>query len=313
MTPSASGLTPALEEATLLPKPALSPSADAFRRLRRNPIAILSGGYILVLIFIALFAPHLTPYDFAFQDTARYTNPPTFPDAKHLLGTDETARDLLSRILYGARVSLGVASVVIFVEVLIGVTLGLIAGYRGGRTDALLMRFTDVMFAFPDLLLAILLTAILRSGGQAVNPAVSIGTLFLALGIVGWPSMARLVRGQALALRQKEFVEAARAIGVKERTILLRHLLPNLSSPIIVQATQDAAAVILAEATLSYLGLGVQQPIPSWGRMVLDGQSYMQSKPFLLIVPGLALAFTVMAFNFFGDALRDALDPRLRQ
>ncbi len=305
--------TAELTEIELPSRPALSPASDAFRRLRRNPAALLSGGYILLLVFAALFAPLLTRYDFAFQDTQNYLNLPALPDHRHLLGTDDLGRDLLSRVLYGTRVSLGVAAVVVIVEALIGVTLGLVAGYRGGKTDALLMRFTDVMFAFPDLLLAILLTAILRSGGGAVNPILSIGTLFFSLGVVGWPSMARLVRGQALSLRNKEFVEAARAIGVKEGTILTRHLLPNLSSPIIVQATQDAAAVILAEATLSFLGLGVQQPIPSWGRMVFDGQAYLQSKPILLIVPGLALALTVMAFNFFGDALRDALDPRLRQ
>jgi ABC-type dipeptide/oligopeptide/nickel transport system permease subunit len=168
------------------------------------------------------------------------------------------------------------------------------------------------MFAFPDLLLAILLGAVVRSGSQALPGYLSILTLFVALAVVGWPGMARLVRGQALALREKEFIVAARAMGVREAGILWRHLLPNLLSPIIVQATLSTAAVILAEATLSFLGVGVPKPYPSWGLMIVEALPYKQSQPLLLLFPCLLLALTVMAFNFFGDALRDALDPRLR-
>lgn len=291
----------------------LSPSAEAWRRLRRNPVAVICAVYMLALVLVAVFAGTLSPYVFDFQDTRRYASLPAPPDHLHLLGTDNLGQDVLSRLLYGARVSLGVSVVVVVIEVLIGVTLGLVAGYHSGKIDLLLMRLTDVMFAFPDLLLAILLAAVIRSGNQAIPPAYSILTLFFALGVVGWPGMARLVRGQALALREKEYIEAARAIGVRDSAILWRHLLPNLLGPIIVQVTQDVAGVILAEATLSFLGLGVQPPFPSWGRMIEEALPYNRSHPLLLLVPSLALALTVMAFNFFGDALRDALDPRLRQ
>jgi ABC-type dipeptide/oligopeptide/nickel transport system permease subunit len=294
--------------------PSLSPAADAWRRLRRNKLAMLCGLYIVVLIFIALFANALAPYDYAFQDSRRYSSLPAPPDSRHLLGVDDLGRDVLSRLLHGARISLTVSLVVVVIEALIGVTLGLIAGYRGGRTDLFLMRVTDVMFAFPDLLFAILLSAIVRSGGAAVPAWLIFLTLFASLGLVAWPGMARLVRGQVLSLREKEFIEAARAVGVRDSVILRRHLLPNLlGTVVIVQVTQDVAGMILAEATLSFLGLGVPPPFASWGRMIFEALPYMKVQPLLLLLPGLALALTVMAFNFFGDALRDALDPRLRQ
>lgn len=292
---------------------AVSPAGEAWRRLRRNKVAMLCLIYIAALVFIALFANLLAPYDYAFQDTRRYMTQPAPPDTRHLLGIDHVGRDVLSRLLHGARISLTVSLIVVLIEALIGVTLGLIAGYRGGRTDLFLMRITDVMFAFPDLLFAILLSAIVRSGGAAVAPWIIFLTLFASLGLVAWPGMARLVRGQALALREKEFIEAARAVGVRDSVILRRHMLPNLLSTVIVQVTQDVAGMILAEATLSFLGLGVPPPFASWGRMIFEALPYMNSQPLLLVFPGLALALTVMAFNFFGDALRDALDPRMRQ
>lgn len=293
--------------------PALSPGRDALRRLRRNPVAVLCGLYILVMVVLAVFAPLVTRYAYDFQDTKRYLDLPAPADRYHLLGTDNLGQDVLSRAIYGARVSLGVAVMVVLIEGLIGITLGLVAGFYSGKTDVLLMRFTDVMFAFPDILLALLLRSVFLAGNTALPPVTSLVTLFFALGIVGWPGIARLVRGQALALREKEFIEAARATGVPNRSILWRHLFPNLLSPIIVQVTQDVAGVILAEATLSFLGLGVQPPMPSWGRMIYDALPYKEAHPLLLIVPSAFLAITVMAFNFFGDALRDALDPRLRQ
>ena len=295
------------------PPASVSPGKDAFRRLRKNPIAVLSGLYILLIILLALGANFVAPYDYAFQDTHRYVILPADPDIHHRLGTDDLGRDIVSRVIYGARVSLGVTAIVVTVECLVGISFGLWAGFFSGKTDNLLMRITDVMFAFPDLLLAILISGIIRAGAEAISPLVSLGTLFFALGITGWPGMARLVRGQALALREKEYIEAARAVGVKNGAIMLRHLLPNISGPIIVQITQDIAGVILAESTLSFLGLGVQPPYPSWGRMINDALAFKESRPLLLLVPGLTLALTVMAFNFFGDALRDALDPRLRQ
>ncbi|MCS6776770.1 MAG: ABC transporter permease [Chloroherpetonaceae bacterium] len=304
-----SGSSPGM---TALREP-VNPSSAFWRRLRHHRVALVCLLYVSALALIALLADVLAPYDYAFQDTRRYASLPAPPDARHLLGTDHLGRDLLSRLLHGARVSLTVSLVVVLISASIGITLGLIAGYRGGRTDLLLMRATDVMFAFPDLLFAILLSAIVRSGGTAVPAWLIFLTLFASLGLVAWPGMARLVRGQALALREREFVEAARAIGVRDTMILRRHLLPNLLGPVIVQVTQDVAGLILAEATLSFLGLGVPPPFASWGRMIFEALPYMHSHPMLLVYPGLALALTVMAFNFLGDALRDALDPRLRQ
>jgi oligopeptide transport system permease protein len=290
-----------------------SPASEAWRRLRRNPVALICGVYIVLLVFVAIFAPILAPYDYDFQDTKPYSSLPAPADARHLLGVDHLGRDVLSRLIYGSRISLSVSLVVVCLELVIGVVLGLVAGYRGGRTDLLLMRFTDVMFAFPDLLLAILLSGVVRSSITSLPTSVSFFTLFFALGVVAWPGMARLVRGQALQLRNREFVEAARSLGIRETVIMRRHLLPNISSPIIVQVTQDVAGMILAEATLSFLGLGVPPPFASWGRMIFEALPYKEVHPFLLLAPSLVLGLTVMAFNFLGDALRDALDPRLRQ
>jgi ABC-type dipeptide/oligopeptide/nickel transport system permease subunit len=293
------------------PSRSLSPAAEAWLRLRSNPVAVACGAYILLLIAVALFANVLKPQGYDTPDFA-HTFAPASP--AHPLGADQQGRDVLSRIIYGVRISLGVALVVVTLEVVIGLTLGLVAGYYSGAVDLALMRVTDVMFSFPDILLAILLVAVVQPGpGKALSPEVSLITLFVALGLVYWPGLARLARGQALALRNREFVEAARAIGVRDRFILVRHLLPNTLSPIIVQVTQDIAGVMLAEATLSFLGLGVQPPFPSWGRMIQDALPFKEAHPLLLLAPTLALGLTVMAFNFFGDALRDALDPRLRE
>jgi ABC-type dipeptide/oligopeptide/nickel transport system permease subunit len=301
------------QEQNSVAPPAISPGREAWHRLRRNPVAVVCGLYIVGIVLAALFANVLTSYAYDYGDTRRYASLPAPPDAYHRLGVDNLGEDVFSRLLYGARVSLGVAVLVVTIEVLIGVPLGLMAGYFGKRTDMILSRITDVMFAFPDVLLAILLRAVLMSGQQVVSPFSSLMSLCFALGVVSWPGVTRLVRGQAMALRAREFIEAARATGVRDRDIIRRHLLPNLLSPIIVQVTQDVAGVILAEATLSFLGLGVQPPYPSWGRMIYEALPYMEAHPLLLMAPSLALALTVMAFNFFGDALRDALDPRLRQ
>jgi ABC-type dipeptide/oligopeptide/nickel transport system permease subunit len=302
----------AQEQKRVVP-PAVSPGREAWHRLRRNPVAVICGLFIVALVLVALFAPVFAPYAYDYGDTRGYASLPAPPDAHHRLGVDNLGEDVLSRLLYGARVSLGVAALVVTIEVLIGVPLGLVAGYFGKRTDMVVSRITDVMFAFPDVLLAILLRAVLMSGQQVVSPFSSLMSLCFALGVVSWPGVTRLVRGQALALRGREFIEAARAVGVRDGDIIRRHLLPNLLSPIVVQVTQDVAGVILAEATLSFLGLGVQPPYPSWGRMIEEALPYKEAHPLLLLVPSLALALTVMAFNFFGDALRDALDPRLRQ
>lgn len=297
-----------VESLAVTARKSASPTSEAIRRLRRNPVAVVSGLIIVTLIFLAIFAPLIAPRTYDMQDRS-YSSLPAGADARHRLGTDNLGQDVLSRLIYGARVSLAVGVIVQLVEVTIGVTLGLLAAYKGGLWDTILMRVTDAMFAFPDLLFAILLVGIVRP--ESVGA--SFLTVFFALALVGWPGMARLVRGQALALREKEYVEAARAIGVGGWGIVTRHLLPNMLSPIIVAITVDIANVILAEATLSFLGIGIQPPFPSWGRMISDARPYMRSSPTLILYPSLALGLTVLAFNFFGDALRDALDPRLRE
>ena len=299
-----------IQDTTTTPHRSLSPAAEAWSRLRRNPVALACGVYIVGLVLVALFANFLKPQGY---DTADFGHRFSDPSGMHPMGTDQQGRDVFSRIIFGARISLGVALVVVTLEAAIGLTLGLVAGYYGGWIDVALMRVTDVMFSFPDILLAILLVAVVQPGpGKALTPQVSLVTLFIALGLVYWPGLARLVRGQAMSLRNREYVEAARSMGVRDRSILIKHLLPNILSPIIVQVTQDIAQVMLAEATLSFLNLGVQPPFPSWGRMIQDALPFKEAHPILLLAPTLGLAATVMAFNFFGDALRDALDPRLR-
>lgn len=274
-------------------------------RMLRSPVNAVSAGVVALLVLTAVFAPVLAPYPYDAQDRDHVL---ALPSSSHRLGTDHLGEDVLSRILYGARVSLTVGAVVEAIELVIGVSLGLLAGYKGGWWDTVLMRVTDAMFAFPDLLFAILLVGIWRPA----TPAGSFLIVFIALALVNWPAMARLVRGQTLSLREKEFVEAARSVGASDWAIVTRHLLPNMLSPIIVAVTVDIANVILAEATLSFLGIGIQPPFPSWGRMINDARPYLLSHPHLILWPSLALGATVLALNFLGDGLRDALDPRLK-
>lgn len=273
----------------------------AWRRLLRKPTAVASLVYLAALVVVAVFAHKLAPYPYDYQDLANARANPGTPG--HLLGTDMLGRDILSRLIYGSRVSLSVAGVVVAIQVAVGLALGTLAGYYGGWVDLIIMRVTDIMFAFPDLLLAILIMGIRGPG---------LGNIFFALGLVYWPAMARLVRGQVLALKELEFVQAARSLGTSDLRIILRHLIPNLLSPVIVQATLGLAGVILAEASLSFLGIGVRPPYPSWGSMINDMVTLIYSQPVLLVPPCLVLALTVLACNFLGDGLRDALDPRLK-
>lgn len=277
------------------------------KELAKNKLALGSLILLGLIALVALFAGVLAPYPFEKQDLGATLQGPS---AAHRLGTDELGRDILSRLIYGARISLTVALLVETLVVSIGVTVGLIAGYFGGWLESLLMRLTDVLLAFPDVLLAILLLGTL--GAAAAKPELSLLLVVFSLGVTGWPPLARLVRGQVLSLRKREFVEAAIAMGASNSRIVLRHILPNLLSPIIVAVTVDAAGVILSEATLSFLGIGIQRPFPSWGRMINDALEYYRSQPRLLIAPALCLSLTVMALNFLGDGLRDALDPRKR-
>jgi ABC-type dipeptide/oligopeptide/nickel transport system permease subunit len=261
---------------------------------------LLPSAIVLLLFATALLAPELAPYHYAHQNLDLRQLP---PGPGHWLGTDELGRDILSRLIYGARVSLTVAVVVEAIELLFGATLGLLAGYFGGPLDSGIMRLTDMMFAFPDILLAILITAILGP---------SLFNVFLALALVGWPGMVRLVRGQVLRLREEEFVQAARAAGAGHARIIVRHLLPNVLGVILVAATVGMGGVILAESTLSFLGIGVQPPYPSWGSMIQAAWLYRRSNPLMTLWPAAALAMAVTAFNFLGDGLRDWLDPRMR-
>jgi len=269
-------------------------------RLLRGHLAKVGAGVILALILAAMFAPRLAPYDPTEQRLEDMVRP---PGQVHLLGTDDLGRDILSRLLYGARVSLVVGVLSVGISLLIGVSLGLVGGYRGGWLDEVIMRLMDGLLAFPALVLALAITA-------ALGPSLS--NAMIAIGIVGIPGFARLVRGQVLSIRAQEFVEAARAAGLGDRRIILRHIAPNVLAPIIVHASLRIAFAVLAEASLSFLGLGAQPPTPSWGSMLNAGREYLEMAPWLCIAPGAAIFITTLSFNFLGDGLRDALDPRLK-
>jgi ABC-type dipeptide/oligopeptide/nickel transport system permease subunit len=280
---------------------------DAWLRLKHNKLAVASAVVLLLIGLAAIAAPLLTPYDYAetVRDPATnrtIRNQP--PSAEHWFGTDMQSRDVLSRVLYGARISLSVGLVSQLIILLIGVPLGLIAGYFGRGIDLFLMRLTDIMYAFPTVLFAIVVMAAL--GARLEN-------IYIAIGFTFWPPMARLVRSQVLSLREKEFIEAARSIGVSSWRIMFAHILPNALGPIIVAATFGIPFAILVEAFLSFIGIGVPIPLPSWGSMIASGRAQIRSEPYLVIFPSIALALTLFAFNFFGDGLRDALDPRSRK
>lgn len=290
--------------------------SDAFGRLRRNRLALVGLGGVILLAFAGIFGPTLAPWPYQVQDLAavaanNYKPLPPFQSMDHILGTDQLGRDLLSRLLDGAQISLTVAIVVQVVVLLIGLPIGSTAGWFGGRLDTYLMRFTDVMYAFPDLLFIILLSVAFRETafGQALN---GLFLVFVAIGLTSWVTVARLVRGQLLSLKETEFVEAARALGVSDGKIVSRHLLPNSVGPIIVAITLGIPAAILAEATLAYIGVGVQPPRASWGSLVAEGQKFIRSDPHLVLFPALAIAIALVSFTFLGDGLRDALDPKLK-
>lgn len=274
---------------------------DALVRLRRNHLAVAGATFVLLIASGVVFAPFITPYGFAQQDLGTILQPPS---ASHLLGTDELGRDVLTRLLYGARTSLAIGIFTQAIVLVIGLPIGAFSGYAGGRVDNLVMRFVDVMYAFPDLLLIILLRAIL--GG-------SIYMIFLAIGLVAWVNISRLVRGQILSLKERDFVIAARAMGGLGGYLTWRHLLPNSLGPVIVAVTFNVPRAIFAEAALSYIGIGVKPPTPSWGTMIRDGYDVIFAAPHLVVFPALAIGLLMLAFTFLGDGLRDALDPRLRR
>ena len=294
------------------------------RRFARDPVAVIAAGVVLALILMAIFAPWLSPQDPLQGMTLKRLRPPG--SEGHPLGTDELGRDMLSRLIYGARVSLSVAIVAQVVILLIGVPVGAAAGYFGGWVDTLLSRTVDVLYSFPDLLLIIIVVTSMRAALKAESGGVLAALasldaalagmlgIFLSLALVSWLTVARLVRGQVLSLKERELVEAARAIGATHGRIIARHLLPNVLPAIVVAATLGIPRVILIEAALSFIGIGVQPPTPSWGAMILAGSNAARGgNPHLILGPAGALALTVLACNIVGDALLEAFDPWMRR
>lgn len=289
-----------IENQPVKPK-ANTPWLDFWRRFRRNHLAVAGLLILLLLVFIAIFAQQLAPYDYKESNMPQSLKPPS---AAHWLGTDELGRDILSRIILGARVSLKVGVEAVVISLLVGILLGAMAGYYGGWIDNVIMRFMDIMLAFPPLLLAIAFMAVL---GRGLDNAI------IAIGIVSIPEYARIVRGSVLSVKENDYVQAARAIGDTDTQVILHHVLPNVMAPIIVRATLGVSAAILEAAALGFLGLGVQPPEAEWGAMLGSGRSAIFSAPHIITFPGIAITVTVLAFNILGDGLRDALDPRLKQ
>jgi oligopeptide transport system permease protein len=275
---------------------------DARRRLLRNNAAVVSMVLLGIIATLALLAPWLSPHPYDAIYWERILAPPDLAHA-HWFGTDGNGRDLFVRTLYGARVSLAVGILATAVSLIIGVAWGAVAGYFGGRVDNLMMRFVDVMYSLPFMFFVILLMVVFGR---------HIFLIFIAIGAVEWLTMARIVRGQTLSVKAKEFIEAARAAGVRNRRIIARHIIPNVLGPVIVYVTLTVPQVILMESFLSFLGLGVQEPLTSWGVLIAEGAAQMESAPWLLIFPATFLAITLFCFNFVGDGLRDALDPKDR-
>ena len=274
---------------------------DIFTAYRRNHLATLGAAIVILLVLLAVLAPWLSPYDPFEIDLDLMTQAPSHA---HWLGTDQYGRDLLTRILFGTRISLWIGIVPTVLAMTLGTALGLIGGFYGGKLDTAIMRLCDMVLAFPSILLAMVVMYTL--GASLVN-------IFIALAAVGWAGTARVVRSQVLSLREKEFVEAARAVGVRNRVIMLRHILPNCLPALIVLFTLGIPGAIMSEATLSFLGVGAQPPTPSWGLIVTSGKEYLFSAPWIAIAPGVFILVTVLAFNFMGDGFRDALDPYMKQ
>ena len=309
-------------ETIILERPEVSLWKDAFRRMCKNKMAILGAIIIITLFILAIFAPYIAPYHYAESDLKdNYAK----PGDKYLLGADFMGRDVLSRIIYGTRISLSVGIIGASTAFILGVLYGLISGYYGGKIDNIMMRIVDIMYGFPTLLLIILMMVLFKSTFAVTTPGTIAGTLsaidnafgglffiFIGIGVTAWIGMARIARGMALSLREKEFVEAARATGNSNFQIMIKHILPNLIGPCIVAVTLQIPRYITFEAFLSFIGLGVNPPTPSWGMMISEGYKAIRSYPHLALYPGIALAITMMAFNFLGDGLRDALDPRMK-
>jgi oligopeptide transport system permease protein len=273
---------------------------DAFRRLLRNRLAVAGGLVVIALCLLAVFADLIAPYSYTKTNFGRLNEPPS---RDYPLGTDQLGRDMLSRMIYGARVSMLVGLGAQVIVVLIGLPIGALSGYVGGRVDLFLTRFVDVMYAFPRLLFVILVMSMLGAG---------LTNIFIAIGLTGWVGIARQTRAQVLAIKEKEFVEGARALGARFGRTLTRHVLPNALTPIVVSVTFGIPEAIFTEAALSFIGVGINPPTPSWGQMVGEGQQYLRSYWHLCVFPSIAIAITMLSFTFLGDGVRDALDPKLK-
>ena len=269
------------------------------KRFSKNRLSVIGAAVVLCLITVSLFAPFIAPYDPTTIDVYNVLSPPS---RTHFLGTDELGRDLFSRIIWGSRVSLKVGIVAVGIAIMIGIIIGSVSGFYGGKVDAVLMRFVDIMLAFPTFFLILAVIAILEP---------SIFTIMAVIGVTSWMEVARLVRAEFLTLKERDFVDAARAIGVSNKRLIFRHILPNALSPVLVSATFGVAGAILVESGLSFLGLGVQPPDPSWGNILTSGKDNIEVAWWLSVYPGLAILITVLSYNLVGEGLRDALDPRL--
>ncbi len=280
----------------------LTPSKIVWNKLKRNKLAFFGAIVLILLILLSMVAPIISPYG---RDTVDLLNIESGPTAKHILGTDELGRDIFTRLIYGGQISLSIGVFATLIQLVIGITLGAIAGYFGGITDKVIMRFVDIVMCFPFLVIAITIASILGP---------SIWNVMFVIGILGWPKIARIVRAEILSLKEREFIEAAKALGLDSKDIILKHVIHNIYAPIIVYGTLGIAQGILSEASLSFLGLGVKQPQPSWGNMLSSAQNMriLQSEWWLWIPPGLMVFLTIISINFLGDGLRDALDPKTK-
>ncbi len=273
---------------------------DAWRRLRKNKLAMLGFAIIILLILIAIFAPLIAPYN----PTERIKADSSLgPSAKHLFGTDILGRDIFTRVIFGSRISIQVGIVAVGISLTIGLFFGALAGYFGNIPDTIIMRLADIFFAFPYILGAIAIMTILGPG--LIN-------IFIAIGILGWAYFARLFRGSILSIKNKEYIEAARALGASNFRIITKHIFPNAFAPMIVYGTMNVGTAIIVEAALSFLGLGVQPPTPAWGEMLSESLKYINTAPWMMFFPGFAIVITVLGFVLFGDGLRDAFDPRMK-
>jgi len=271
-----------------------------WKRFRRHKLAVAGLLLLIVLYLIAALAPYIATHDFAAVDPANRFQPPS---GEHFFGTDRLGRDVFTRVVWGARISLSVGFVAAAVAVTLGTIIGAVSGYFGGTVDHVLQRLTELVMSFPTMFLLLTIIAVMDR---------SIFNIMLVVGVTSWPGLARLVRSEVLALKEQDFIEAARAAGATDVRILARHILPNIMAPVIVNVTLRIAAAILAESSLSFLGIGIQEPFPSWGSILNAGRNHLRNAPWITMFPGLCIFVTVLAFNYIGDGLRDALDPKLK-